>query len=441
MSASSKNHELTDLWKRYVPQGHACANQAYIESASGAVLKDVSGREYIDFGGGIGVMNIGHSHPKVVAAIKNQAEKLTHTCFMVLPYEPLVRLAERLCAVVQVVGPKKALFVNSGAEAVENAVKIARYYTKKPGIVAFDNCYHGRTLLTMSMTSKVRPYKFGFGPFAPEIYRMPYAYCYRCPFGMKYPGCDTHCADHLKTFFINQSAAENIAALVVEPIQGEGGFMTPPAEYFPKLLEICRNHGVLFVADEIQSGMGRTGKMFAMEHWNVQVDMVTVAKSLAAGMPLSAVVGKSEIMDAVHASGLGGTYSGNPVSCSAALAVMDVFEQEDILNRAVALGHKVRAQFDALQGEFEIIGDVRGKGPMLALELVKDRETKEPAPDETKTLARFCFDKGLILLSCGTFGNVIRTLMPLVITDDQLYRGLSIMRDGFRYLKEKSPKH
>jgi 4-aminobutyrate aminotransferase/(S)-3-amino-2-methylpropionate transaminase len=436
MGAASKNQELAELCERYVAKGHTCANPIYVESANGAVVRDVTGREYIDFCGGIGVMNIGHSHPKVVTAIRNQAEKFTHTCFMVLPYESLVKLAERLCAVVQVQGPKKALFVNSGAEAVENAVKIARYYTKKPGIIAFDNAYHGRTLLTMSLTSKVKPYKFGFGPFAPEIYHMPYAYCYRCPFGLKYPTCDTYCADHLKNFFINQSAPENIAALIIEPIQGEGGFITPPTEYFPKLLDICRRSGILFVADEIQTGMGRTGRMFAMEHWNVQADMVTVAKSLAAGLPLSAVVGKGEIMDAPHPFGLGGTYSGNPLACSVALAVMDIFEQEDIVNRAAILGKKLQAHFDTLQKEFEIIGDVRGKGPMLALELVKNRETKEPAADETKALVKFCFEKGLILLSCGTNGNVIRNLMPLVITDEQLDRGISIMHQGFQSLKQ-----
>lgn len=432
MRTSSKNQALAEPHNRYVAKGFSSAHQVYIESGKGAILKDVTGREYIDFSGGIGVMNIGHSHPKVVEAIKTQAEKLTHTCFMVLPYEPLVRLADRLCAVVQVEGAKKAFFVNSGAEAVENAVKISRYYTKKPGIIAFDNAYHGRTLLTMSMTSKVRPYKFGFGPFAPEIYHMPYAYCYRCSFGLKYPSCNVYCAEHLKNFFINQSAPENIAALIAEPIQGEGGFITPPPEYFSRLLEICRNNGVLFIADEIQSGMGRTGRMFAMEHWNVQADIVTIAKSLAAGMPLSAVVGKREIMDAIHAYGLGGTYSGNPVACAAALAVMDVFEQEDIISRAAALGKKMRLHFDALQKEFEIIGDVRGMGPMLALELVKDRETKEPAADEAKALVKYCFDKGLILLSCGTYGNVIRNLTPLVITDEQLDRGISIMREGFQ---------
>ena len=292
--------------------------------------------------------------------------------------------------------------------------------------------------MTMTLTSKVMPYKFGFGPFAPEIYRMPYAYCYRCPFGLKYPGCDVTCADYLKDFFISNVAAESIAALVVEPIMGEGGFITPPPEYFPKLIKICGDNGIVFIADEIQAGMGRTGKMFAMEHWNIEPDLVTVAKSLAAGMPLSAVVGRKEMMDAPHVGGLGGTYGGNPVCCQAALAVLDVFEEENLLTKAEALGEKLRERFDAFQQEFQIIGDVRGKGPMLAMELVKDRETKEPAADEAKALVKFCYEKGLILLSCGNFSNVIRTLMPLVITDEQLERGLAIIEDGLASLTKYS---
>jgi len=286
----------------------------------------------------------------------------------------------------------------------------------------------------MSLTSKVKPYKFGFGPFAPEIYHVPYAYCYRCSFGLTYPGCSVACADYLKDFFINHVASETVAALIAEPVQGEGGFMTPPPEYFPKIARICKENGILFIADEIQSGMGRTGKMFAIEHWGVEPDLITVAKSLAAGMPLSAVVGRAEIMDSVHASGLGGTYGANPVACSAGLAVMEIFEEEDILAKAQALGEKLRKRFDEFQGRFEIIGDVRGKGPMLALELVRDRETKEPAADEAKALVKTCFEKGLLLLSCGTFGNVIRTLMPLTITDGQLERGLAIMEEGLKSL-------
>ncbi len=428
------NNSLKELRDKYIPPGHGSITSSYVVSAKGALIRDVEGREFIDFSSGIGVMNVGHSHPKVVAAIKDQAEKFTHTCFMVLPYEPVVTLAEKLCAVTPGAFPKTALFINSGAEAVENAVKIARYYTKRPAVIAFENGYHGRTLLTMSLTSKVKPYKFGFGPFAPEVYRMPFAYCYRCPFGLEYPGCDVACADHLKEFFISHVAAEKTAAVIAEPITGEGGFITPPPEYFPKLIKICRDNGILFIADEIQTGMGRTGRMFAMEHWNVEPDLMTVAKSLAAGMPLSAVVGRKEMMEVVHPFGLGGTYGGNPVACRAGLAVMEIFEEENLLQTAETLGKKLKKRFDAFQKEYELIGEVRGMGPMLALELVKDRETKEPATDEAKALVKFCFEKGLILLSCGNFGNVIRTLMPLVITDELLDRGLAIMEEGLTSL-------
>jgi 4-aminobutyrate aminotransferase/(S)-3-amino-2-methylpropionate transaminase len=434
MNDFPKNEYLRELRAKVVPQGPFNVTPLFVEKAKGAVVYDVRGRELIDFAGGIGVMNIGHCHPKLVAAIKDQAEKYTHTCFHVVMYEPYVQLAKRLCALTPGSFPKMAMFANSGAEAVENAVKIARYYTKRSAVIAFENAFHGRTLLTMTLTSKVMPYKFGFGPFAPEIYRMPYAYCYRCSFGLKYPGCDVTCADYLKDFFISNVAAESIAALVVEPIMGEGGFITPPREYFPKLIKICREHGIVFIADEVQTGMGRTGKMFAMEHWNLEPDLVTVAKSLAAGMPLSAAVGRQEMMDAPHVGGLGGTYGGNPVCCQAALAVLDVFEEENLLTKAEALGKKLRERFDAFQQEFQIIGDVRGKGPMLAMELVKDRETKEPAADEAKALVKFSYEKGLILLSCGNFSNVIRTLMPLVITDEQLDRGLAIIEDGLASL-------
>ena len=430
------NNSLKDLRDKYIPPGHGSLTSSYVVSARGALIRDAEDREFIDFASGIGVMNVGHSHPKVVAAIKDQAEKFTHTCFMVLPYEPAVTLAEKLCTATPGAFPKTALFINSGAEAVENAVKIARYYTKRPAIIAFENGYHGRTLLTMSLTSKVKPYKFGFGPFAPEVYRMPFAYCYRCPFGLKYPGCDIACADHLKEFFISHVAAEKTAAVIAEPITGEGGFITPPPEYFPKLIKICRDNGILFIADEIQSGMGRTGKMFAMENWNVEPDLMTVAKSLAAGMPLSAVVGRKEIMEVVHPFGLGGTYGGNPVACRAGLAVMEIFEEENLLQASEALGKKLKKRFNAFQREYELIGDVRGMGPMLALELVKDRETKEPATEEAKALVKFCYDKGLIILSCGNFGNVIRTLMPLVMTDEQLDRGLAIMEEGLSSLSK-----
>jgi 4-aminobutyrate aminotransferase / (S)-3-amino-2-methylpropionate transaminase / 5-aminovalerate transaminase len=434
MKTSSESEGISGLRSKFVANGFSSGTTCYVDSAKGALIRDVNGKEFIDFAGGIGVMNVGHSHPKVVAVIKDQAEKFTHTCFMVLPYEEVVQLAQKLCAVTPGSFPKAAFFANSGAEAVENAVKIARYYTKRQAIITFENAFHGRTLLTMSLTSKVKPYKFGFGPFAPEIYRMPYAYCYRCPFGLTYPSCNVACADYLNEFFISHVAAETTAALIAEPVQGEGGFVTPPPEYFPKLMKICHDNGILFIDDEIQSGMGRTGKMFAVNHWGVEPDLITLAKSLAAGMPLSAVIGRQEVMNSVHTSGIGGTYSGNPVACRAALAVLDIFEDENLLDRSEALGKKLRVRLDELQRDYELIGDVRGMGPMLALELVKDRETKEPAAEEAKALVKFCFDKGLILLSCGNSGNVIRTLMPLVITDEQFEKGINIMEEGIKAL-------
>jgi 4-aminobutyrate aminotransferase/(S)-3-amino-2-methylpropionate transaminase len=434
MGTQSYYKYLREMREKVVPQGQGSVTPYYVKSAKGATIYDVEGREFIDFAGGIGVMNVGHSHPKVVAAIKDQAEQFTHTCFMVIPYAHVVELADRLCGLTPGAFPKKALFLNSGAEAVENAIKIARYHTKRPAVIAFENGFHGRTLLTMTLTSKVNPYKLGFGPFAPEVYRMPYAYCYRCPLGLTYPSCEVTCADYLREFFVTHVAAESTAALLVEPITGEGGFITPPPEYFPKLYEICHENGIVFIGDEIQTGMGRTGKMFALEHWKVEADLTIAAKSLAAGMPLSAVVGKREIMDSPHVGGLGGTYGGNPVCCRAALAVLEVFETEGLLEKAQTLGRKVRERFDAWQEQFELIGEVRGLGPMLALELVKDRETKEPAAEEAKALVQFCYEKGLILLSCGNFGNVIRTLMPLVIEDDQLERGLAVMEEGLTRL-------
>jgi len=427
------NQTLDELRGKVLAKSFINAKPAFVASGKGAMLTDVDGREIIDFAGGIGVMNVGHSAPRVVEAIKDQAEKVTHTCFMVLPYEPAVTLGDRLCAITPGSFPKKAFFANSGAEAVENVVKIARYYTKKPGIVVFEHAFHGRSLLTMTMTSKSKPYKWGFGPMASEVYRMPYAYCYRCPFGLKYPECNVACADYLNELFI-QTPPENTAAVVAEPVMGEGGFIAPPPEYFPKLAKICKDNDVLFVSDEIQAGMGRTGKMFAIEHWGVEPDLMSVAKSLAAGMPLSAVVGREEIMDSVHPGGIGGTYGGNPVACAAANAVLDMFDHDGLLETSAALGEKLWKAFGELQKKYEIIGDVRGKGPMIAMELVKDRETKEPAKDETAAITKYAFDNGLLLLSCGPYYNVIRCLMPLVITDEQLDKALAIMDDAFASL-------
>jgi 4-aminobutyrate aminotransferase / (S)-3-amino-2-methylpropionate transaminase / 5-aminovalerate transaminase len=435
MTISHTNASLQELRNTFIAKGISSATQNYIVHGQGAILVDVEGNEFIDFAGGIAVMNVGHSHPKVVKAIKDQADKLTHTCFMVSPYESSVILAEKLCRAVPGDSPKAAMFANSGAEAVENAVKIARYHTQRPAIIAFDNGFHGRTLMGMTLTSKIKPYKYRLGPFAPEVYRMPFANCYRCPFNKEYPGCGVACADHLEYFFINHVAAEQTAAIVIEPIQGEGGFITPPKEYFQKLKAICEKNNVLMIADEIQTGIGRTGHMFAMEYYGVEADLTTTAKSLAAGMPLSAVVGKKEIMDAVHPSGIGGTYGGNPIACEAALAVFDIIESEGLLERAKGLGNELKKAFLSFQKEYEIIGDVRGLGPMIAMELVQDRQTKTPASTETKALVNYCYEKGLIVLSCGAHGNVLRFLMPLVITDEQLQKGITIINDGLSAIK------
>jgi len=345
-------------------------------------------------------------------------------------YEAYVELAESLNGLAPGDFDKMTMFANSGAEAVENAVKVARYATKRPAAICFENAFHGRTLLGMTLTSKVKPYKFGFGPFAPEVYRMPYAYCYRCPFGLKYPSCSTACADHLEDFFINHVAAEQTAAVIAEPIQGEGGFITPPVEYFPKLKAICEKYGIALIIDEVQTGAGRTGKFFAIDHWNVAPDVLTLAKSFAGGMPLSAVIGRAEMMNASHVGGLGGTYSGNPVSCRAALAVLEILFRDNLIEQSIKLGETLLERFTAMQEKYEIIGEVRGKGPMLAMELVEDRESKQPATDKAKALVSSCFEKGLVLLSCGNFGNVIRTLMPLVITEEQLEKGLGILEES-----------
>jgi 4-aminobutyrate aminotransferase/(S)-3-amino-2-methylpropionate transaminase len=432
---TSRNEELLKLRNKHVPQGPFNITTAFIKEARGAVMIDVDGRELIDFAGGIGVNNVGHCHPKVVAAIKDQAEKYIHTCFHVAMYEPYVELAVRLNELAPGDFPKMTMFANSGAEAVENAVKVARYFKKRPAIICFESSFHGRTYMAMSLTSKIKPYKLGFEPFVPEIYRIPFAYCYRCSFGLKYPGCETACADYLEDYFIGNVAAESTAAVIAEPIAGEGGFITPPPEYFPKLKEICDKYDIALIIDEVQAGAGRTGKFFAIEHWGVEPDLITLAKSFAGGMPLSAVIGREEMINKPHVGGLGGTYSGNPVSCRAALAVMEILLEDGLLEQAENLGKKLLPRLLSLQENHEIIGEVRGKGPMLALELVRDRETKEPATDEAKKLVQLCYEKGLILLSCGNFGNVIRTLMPFVITDEELEKGLGILEESLHELR------
>lgn len=424
--------ELLKAREKNVPIGAFNIHPIFAQEARGAMITSVDGKEYIDFCSGIGTLNAGHCPPKIMKAISAQLEKVIHTCFHVVMYEPYIELAEKLNAITPGTFPKKTMLSNSGSEAVENGVKISRYYSKRSGVVAFEQGFHGRTLLTMTLTSKVKPYKFGFGPFAPEVYRMPYPYCYRCRFGLTYPECDLACASHLENFFISNEAAEEIACVVIEPVTGEGGFIVPPKDYMTRLHEICKTHGIILIMDEVQSGIGRTGKYYACEHFNVEPEIVLSAKSLAAGMPLSAITGKAEIMDSIHVGGLGGTYGGNPLSCASALAVLEMVEEEQLLERSTSIGQVIRKAFEEWQTHYNIIGDVRGLGAMMAVELVRDRKTKEPADSETKGVVEACRNDGLLTLSCGNFGNVMRILSPLVITDEQLDKGLSILEGAIK---------
>ena len=367
-----------------VPRGVSTVLPVYISRASGAVLEDVDGNQFLDFAGGIACLNGGHAAPEVVAAVQDQAEKFTHTCFMVTPYEGYVQLAETLNAKAPGNFAKKTFLVNSGAEAVENAVKIARNYTKRQAIIAFDDAFHGRTQLALSLTGKTHPYKTGYGPFAPEIYRIPYAYCYRCPHNLTFPGCGAKCAEDLETAFIRQVEAAAVAAVIFEPVLGEGGFVTPPMEWFRRVQEICRERGILIIADEIQSGMYRTGSFYACDRFGVTPDIILTGKSIAGGLPLAAITGRAEIMDSPGPGGLGGTFGGNPVACAAAVQTLDRMERLNLAERAEEIGRMFESVTATWFNRFPLIGEIRGVGGMRAIELVRDRATKQPATAETK---------------------------------------------------------
>ena len=430
-----KNEFLLLKRNQHIPQGPFNVHPIFVAKAKGAIITDVEGKEYIDFAGGIGVNNVGHWDDEVLKAVQDQIQKYIHTCFHVVMYEPYVELAQRLNKITPGDFPKKTMLVNSGAEAVENAIKIARHVTSRTGTICFEDAFHGRTLLALSLTSKMKPYKFGFAPYAPEIYRMPYAYCYRCAFGLEYPSCEIRCAYFLRDFFQTHISGEQVAALIVEPVLGEGGFVVPPKEYFKILYGICQENGIVFIADEVQTGFGRTAKMFAIEHYEVEPDIIVMAKSMAGGLPLSAITGRAELMDHPQVGGLGGTFGGNPVACRAALAVLDQFEKKDLLSRAEQIGKRVLERFKGFQEHYPIVGDVRGLGAMVGMELVRDRNTKEPATALTKQLVNLCREKGLLMISAGTHSNIIRPLMPLVITDEELEKGLSIIAESLSELK------
>jgi 4-aminobutyrate aminotransferase/(S)-3-amino-2-methylpropionate transaminase len=424
-----------------VPRGVAHAAPVFAASADGVRVTDVDGNVFLDFAGGIGVMNVGHSAPSVVAAVREQAERLSHVCFAVQPYESYVALAERLAALTPGRFAKKTLLVNSGAEAIENAIKIARHATGRPGVLCFEDAFHGRTLLALSLTSKVAPYKLGFGPFVPDVVRVPYAYCYRCAYHAEHPDCAVRCVDAIEGHFQRHVDPRTIAAVVVEPVLGEGGFVVPPLGYLARLAALCRRHGILLIADEVQTGFGRTGRMFACEHDGVEPDLLVTAKSLAAGMPLAAVIGRAELMDSPSEGGLGGTYSGNPIACAAAHAVLDLFESGDLLRRSEAIGARIEARAREWARTCPLVGDVRRRGAMVGVELVTNRETREPARRETEDIIRLACERGVIMIAAGTFGNVIRFLTPLTITNDELDEGLEVLSESFRAVTSQLAAH
>jgi len=420
----SKSDELKKRKAAAVPAGVG-SRGIYVAKAENSELWDVDGRRYIDFAAGIAVLNTGHRHPRVMEAVAQQALAFAHTCFHVAPYESYVRLAERLNALAPGDFAKKTLFLNSGAEAVENAVKIARYFTKRSAVIAFSGGFHGRTLMTMALTGKVMPYKRGFGPFPAEVYH--------AEFPQPYHGITTEQAlADLDRLFHGDVDPKSVAAIIIEPVQGEGGFNVAPADFLRALRRLCDEHGIVMIADEVQGGMARTGKMFSIEHSGVVPDLITVAKGLGGGFPLSGVTGRAAIMDAAHAGGLGGTYGGNPISIAAAHAVLDVIEAEGLCARAAAVGDKMRTRLLALAKELPCIGDVRGLGAMVAFELVKDLKTKEPDAELTAAVLSHAEARGLILLSCGTSANVVRLLAPLTIPDAVLAEGLDLLAAALR---------
>jgi 4-aminobutyrate aminotransferase / (S)-3-amino-2-methylpropionate transaminase / 5-aminovalerate transaminase len=420
-----------------VPRGLSHATPLYVAKAEDSWLEDVDGNRYIDFAGGIGCLNVGHRQASVLAAVRDQLDKFLHTCVQVTAYENYVHLAERMNQLAPGKSPKKTFFVNSGAEAVENAVKIARAHTGRSGVVAFEDAFHGRTMMSLALTSKTHPYKAGFGPLPGEVYRIPYAYCYRCSYSLTYPSCDLFCARHLEDTFKRVVASEDVAAVIAEPVLGEGGFVAPPPEFFRILMEICHRHGVLFIADEVQSGFGRTGKLFACDHYGIEPDIMVTAKSLGGGLPLAAITGRAEIMDAPGPGGLGGTFAGNPLSCAAALAVLDLFECGNLLTRANELGNRFQQRAREWQKRWAMVGDVRGLGGMQAIELVKSSDRREPAPDETRRATQYCYEHGLITITAGSYGNVIRVLVPLVATDALMDEGLDVLESALQTVCER----
>jgi 4-aminobutyrate aminotransferase/(S)-3-amino-2-methylpropionate transaminase len=430
-AAPAKKSKSAALWaerESLVSRGSAAYTQLVVERGLNSRLWDVDGKEYIDFAGGIGAINVGHCHPKVVAALREQAGKLLHTSLHVAAYENYMQVCRELIDATPGSWSKKAILFNSGSEATENAVKFARAFTKRKAVISFDNAFHGRTLLCLALDGKYKPLRQGFGPGPAEIYHARFPYAYRPPRGVKAEDLTEYCLEELEKFFLIEVAAEDVAAIIVEPVQGEGGFVAPTPGFLKALRGLCDKHGIVLIVDEVQSGFGRTGRMFAIEHDGVAPDLMTVGKSLCAGMPLSGVVGRADILDAAAPGAIGGTYGGNPMSCAAALAVFEIFREEKLVDAGRRIGEVVKKRFDAFQAKFPIVGDSRGLGAMRALELVSDKKTKAPLPaPRVKEILHDCLDRGLLVIKAGVHDNVIRTLMPLTIPDADLNRGLDIL--------------
>ena len=422
-----KSREVLARRAAAVAGGLGKATEVVVDRAEGALVHDVDGNTFIDFAGGIGMLAVGHSPRGVVAALTAQAQRFIHVCALVASYEPYVRLCEVLNEITPGAFAKKTLLANSGAESVENAIKLARRYTGRPAIIAFEGAYHGRTLLTLSLTSKYGLFKKGFGPFAPEIYRLPVPNLYRTPEGMSEEQYVEWSVRQLENALVAQVDPSAVAAIIIEPVQGEAGFIPIPPRFLRRIRELCDQHGIVMIADEVQSGFGRTGRLFAIEHAGIAPDLLTTAKSLGAGMPISAVTGRAEIMDSAHLGGIGGTYGGSPVACAAALAAVETIRQPAFLHRAVRVGEIMREAMEGWKERWPIVGDVRGLGAMRLVELVRDRRSKEPAPEETLAVVKNVVSRGLMVIRAGLYSNCVRLLPPLTIPDEQLHEGLEVL--------------
>ena len=422
-----KSRELMKFRDEYVPEAIYKITPIFIKRGEGAVVEDVDGNMLLDFASGISVLNIGYSHPELVQAVKEQAEKFFHSCFNVLPYESYVQLAKMLCEVTPGDFKKKAFFVNSGAEAIENAIKLARKFTGKSDIICFEGCFHGRTLLTSSLNSRVKPFAFGFGPLVSGIHKLPFAYCYRCAYGLNISNCNFRCAERLNEILQTVTIPENVAVVLLEPIQGEGGFIVPPDGFIEKIKQICEENNILLIADEIQSGFCRSGKMFASEYWSVAPDIIATAKSIAGGLPLAAVIARSDIMDSVHKAGAGGTFGGNPLSCVAGIKVIEVMKRDNFAKKAQEIGNKILNFLNNIKDQYDIIGDVRGRGAMIGFELISDSKTKTPSSRARNIIVEECYKNGLIIIGAGLYDNFIRILSPLIASEEQVEEALKII--------------